>query len=115
MTGRFQTLKARWKNIHYFAAIVRSPATVRGAFSEHRILFWWWKAVLMLHGKPSEVEISECDRRGCIAAGFRFYGSLYRTLAVCLGGMAIYCWASDFVARFWIFYLTAAGVSLWIT
>ena len=111
---RHQNLGGRWKNIRCFAAVVRSPAAVRNAFEEHRVLTWWWKTVLALHGKPVSIDFSMQARCQCIADGFRFYGWLYRALAMVFGVTAILCWVGNITDLFWVTLLAASAVYLWI-
>ena len=110
-----QDVRERWNNIRCFAAVVRSPLSTRSAFEGHRVLGWWWKAVLALHGKPAAVGFSRQHRCHCIADGFRFYGWLYRLLAVVLGMSAVLCLAGNIAELFWIVMLTASAVYTWIT
>ena len=109
-----QSPGGRWKNIRCFAAVVRSPAAVRNAFDGHIAFAAWWKLVLRLHGKPAQLDFSPRDRCLCIAEGFRFYGWLYRALAVLLVGAAFVCGFSQSTDGFWIGLLTASGIYLWL-
>ena len=112
---RHQNLRGRWKNIRWFAAVVRSTAAVRNAFEGHRVLAWWWEKVLALHGRPVPTNLSVQDRSQCIADGFRFYGWLYRVLAVVFGMAAILCWVGNISDSFWITTLITSAIYLWTT
>jgi hypothetical protein len=65
-----------------FSQIVCSSPDVRAAFDTYRPMRIWWRLVLALHGKPLTPTLSAIERTTRIAAGFRFYASLYRFLAV---------------------------------
>ena len=110
-----QKLCERWKNIRYFAAVVRSPAAVRTAFVGQPMLAWWWRIVMFLHGKPTQTNFPAHFRYACVADGFRFYGWLYRTLALICGLAGFWCWFSSLTDFFWIAFLAASGIYLWIT
>ncbi|MDR3459225.1 MAG: hypothetical protein P4N60_17480 [Verrucomicrobiae bacterium] len=109
-----QNLIARWKNIRCFAAVIRSDEGVRTAFEGQGILAWWWKIVLALHGKPVQAAFPPERRFRCVADGFRFYGWLYRALAIVFCAAATFCWVCDSAGCFWILWLAAGGVYLWI-
>jgi hypothetical protein len=109
-----ENLGDRWRNIRCFAGVVRSPAAVRHAFDGNRYLAWWWAWVLGLHGKPVQINLPLQNRCICIADGFRFYGVLYRLLAVVFGVSALLCWACDITGSFWTASLFASGIYLWI-
>ena len=104
--------KRRWFNFRCFAAVVRSPAYVRDAFSENRVLAWWWSAVLTLHGKPDQRSFPNYGQS--IAEGFQFYGVLYRLLAVVLASSALICWRCEIAGFFSIAALLLGGIYLWI-
>jgi hypothetical protein len=104
----------KWKNIRCFAAVVRSREGVRNAFEGHRGLSWWWKMVLALHGKPVVIDFSMQARCQCIADAFRFYGWLYRALAMVFGVTAFLCWVGNITDLFWVTLLAASAVYLWI-
>lgn len=104
----------RWRNVRCFAAIVRSPLPVRNAFEGHGLLAWWWKVVLALHGNPVAIKLSRQDRCASIADGFRFYGYLYRGLAIAFGAAAFLCWGGNIAGLFWIALLTASAGYLWV-
>ncbi len=110
-----KNLAMRWKNIRCFAAIIRSEPAVRTAFDGQGILAWWWFLVLRLHGKPVQTSFPSEHRGHCVADGFRFYGWLYRGLAIILGLTAAYCWVGNLAASFWILGLIASSCYLWIT
>jgi hypothetical protein len=61
--------------------------------------------------RPKCSLLNRCD---CIADGFRFYGLLYRLLAVAFTASAFLCWACKLGGSFWIFALLASGIYLWI-
>jgi hypothetical protein len=110
-----QDFLAWWKNTRCFAAVVRSPLATRAAFEGHCLLSRWWKLVLALHGKPVAVDLSPQQHVRCIADGFRFYGWLYRVLAVVFGVGAVLCLAGNIVGLFWIVMLATSAVYLWTT
>jgi hypothetical protein len=109
-----QDLIARWKNIRRFAAVIRSDEGVRTAFEGQGIMAWWWNVVLALHGKPVQTTFTPGQRCHCVADGFRFYGWLYRALAIVFGAAAIFCWACGLAGYFWVLWLVAGGIYLWI-
>jgi hypothetical protein len=110
-----KSLGDRLKNIRCFAAVIRSPVAVRNAFEGHRVLAWWWKSVLALYGQPLETNFSVQKRCHCISDGFRFYGWLYRVLALVVGAVAFICDAGNIADFFWITLMTASAIYLWIT
>lgn len=109
-----QNFRDKLKNIRCFASVVRSPATVRDAFKGHSVIAAWWKVILGLHGKPVSLDFSARDRCLCIAEGFRFYGWLYRTLAVLFAGAVFVCGFYQITDGFWITLLTASSIYLWL-
>ncbi len=109
-----QSLSNRWNNIRCFAAVVRSSAAVRTAFGGQRAMVWWWNIVLALHGKAGEPSFSLERRCRCVAEGFRFYGWLYRLLALALGAAALLCWFCSLADSFWITLFAASSIYLWI-
>jgi hypothetical protein len=108
-----QSLKSNWQNVRCFAAVMRSDAAVRSAFEGQGILSWWWNIVLALHGKPAKAVRSLEDRCQCVADGFRFYGWLYRALAIIFGAAAFCCWVSHLAGFYWIAWLGTGGIYLW--
>lgn len=104
----------KWRNIRSFAAVVRSPDAVQNALAGHRVLTWWWKMVLALHGQPVALHLSMQARCQCIADGFRFYGWLYRALAIVFGVTAFLCWVGNIADLFWVTLLAASAGYLWI-
>jgi hypothetical protein len=94
--------------------VVRSPAAVRTAFEGQRGLAWWWNIVLALHGKPGQTAFSAEHRCRCVAEGFRFYGWLYRLLALVFGAAALLCWFCSLADSFWLTLLAASSIYLWI-
>ncbi|PQV65529.1 hypothetical protein B1R32_101271 [Abditibacterium utsteinense] len=52
----------------------------------------WWRAILWLHGKPTDPILDDAERRRIVAEGFRFYAVLYRLLAVLFGLIGALCW-----------------------
>jgi hypothetical protein len=108
-----QSLSSRWQNIRCFAAVIRSDVDVRRAFEGQGIMAWWWNIVLALHGKPVKAVLSLEYRCSCIADGFRFYGWLYRALAIIFGAAAFYCWVSNLAAFYLVALLAVSGIYLW--
>jgi hypothetical protein len=108
-----QIINSRWKNVRYFASVIRSPESVRSAFEGQRLLAWWWRLVLALHGKPMRRNVTAVDRYECIAGGFRFYGWIYRMLGILFGATTMLCWNSSMSDFYWITLLTFGGVYLW--
>lgn len=108
-----KTINRRWKNARFFAAIIRSPESVRNAFKGQKLLAWWWKLVLSLHGKPMRVNFAAIEQRECIADGFRFYGWLYRGLGILFGATTLLCWHYRMTDIYWSTLLTFSGAYLW--
>lgn len=104
----------QWKNIRRFASVVRSPDAVRNAFANQGLLSWWWQLVLRLHGQPVPNRLTANEWCACVRDGFRFYGWLYRGLAIILGGAAILGWCAGVKDVFWLNYLPAGGIYLWL-
>ena len=111
---RTQRLSSRCRNIRWFAAVIRSDLAVRRAFEGQGILAWWWNIVLALHGKPIKTVLSLEYRCQCVADGFRFYGWLYRALAIIFGAAAFCCWVGNLAACYWVALLGASGIYLWV-
>lgn len=103
-----------WQRIRYFAAVVRSDTVVRKAFEGQACLAWWWRLVLALHGRPAPTSFPSAFRCRSVADGFRFYGWLYRGLAILLGVSAICCCLSDVASCFWVLWMTVCAAYLWI-
>jgi hypothetical protein len=68
---------------------------------------------LALHGKPVAGFDSISEHRNCVADGFRFYGWLYRSLALVLIAFAGYAAASGLAGWYWLGFLIAGAVCLW--
>src|SRR5215510_4032735 len=87
----------RLRNVRLFAAVVRSPPSVRHAFDENRILALWWTCILSLHGSPMPKPLAQSDRCEVIAEGFTFYGLIYRFLAAMffVSGFVVWIGAGD--------------------
>jgi hypothetical protein len=102
-----------WHQLRSFAAIVRSPAPVRAAFTGHPVLRAWWKCVLALHGKPVPGVQSVTGHLNCVADGFRFYGWLYRFVALMLVAMAVVAGATDLGGPYWVGFMMAGAACLW--
>jgi hypothetical protein len=104
-----------WRqNFRCFAAVIRSDTAVRRAFEGQGLLAWWWRLVLALHGRPTQTKFPPAYRCRCVADGFRFYGWLYRGLAIILGLTAVGCCVWDLAAFFWVLWLAASAAYLWI-
>lgn len=106
-------LRISWHRIRTFAAVVRSPAPVRTAFIGHPALRAWWKCVLALHGKPAEGGLSAPEHWNCVAEGFRFYGWLYRFVALALVAMAGWTETSGVAGLYWVGFMIAGACCLW--
>lgn len=65
-----------------FAEIVRSSPQVRESFSDLPLHSVWWRLILVLHGKPVELETDSEEAKAVLAKGFWFYGILYSCLAI---------------------------------
>lgn len=65
-----------------FSNIVSGAVPVTSAFDSCGVAYFWWRAILWLHGKPTAPSLSNEERRRIVADGFRFYAQLYRLLAV---------------------------------
>lgn len=102
------------KNIRCFAALIRSPLEVRNAFAGTLVLAWWWKGVLALHGKPIQSNLGFQTQIACIADGFRFYGLLYRGLAILIGTAAVVCWFVTIADFYWMALACGSAVYLWV-
>lgn len=102
-----------WHRIRNFAAIVRSPAPVRDAFTGHPLLRVWWKSILALHGKRVGDGQLAPEHWNCVADGFRFYGWLYRFVAVALLAMAAWAAASGLAGVYWLGFMIAGAFGLW--
>ena len=108
-----KTVNRRWKNVRFFAAVIRSPESVRSAFKGQTLLAWWWKLVLSLHGKPLRVNFTPIEQRECIADGFRFYGWLYRGVGILFGATTLICWHYRMTDFYWSTLLAFSGAYLW--
>jgi hypothetical protein len=102
-----------------FSDLVCGALPVRAAFNGQRVLRLWWQVVLMLHGKPRDVNLPNADRLNCIANGFRFYAWLYRLLAViflslslALGALKISLAGSE--TWYWCVASLLAAIYLWL-
>lgn len=108
-----QTIIARWKNVRCFATVIRSPEAVRSAFKGQKLLAWWWRVILALHGKPTQNHLTSQEHCECIADGFRFYGWLYRMLGILFGAGTLLCLRYGLADFYWLTLLTFGGVYLW--
>jgi hypothetical protein len=70
--------------------------------------------VLALHGKPLKSHLTLKSRTACIAEGYRFYGLLYRFLAVVIGAAALACWFLRITGLFWMTLAYGSAVYLWV-
>ncbi len=102
-----------WHRIRNFAAIVRSPAPVRDAFTGHPLLRGWWKCILALHGKSVGDGQLAPEHWNCVADGFRFYGWLYRFVAVALLAMAAWAAVTGLAGVYWLGFMIAGAFGLW--
>ena len=102
-----------WHRIRKFAAIVRSPAPVRDAFTGHPLLRVWWKCILALHGKLVGDGQLAPEHWNCVADGFRFYGWLYRFVAVALLAMAAWAAVNGLAGVYWLGFMIAGAFGLW--
>lgn len=85
-----------------FAAIIRSPGSIRNAFSSIAGLALWWRIVLALHGKPVSADLAEQEKTATLARGFRFYGLLYRGLGGLMAlGAGAWILADASYSRYW--------------
>lgn len=103
------------RNIRLFAAAMRSSDSVNCAFQSQPLLRCWWNCVLALHRKSVSIPLSEEAYWFCVADGFRFYGWLYRILAVLLLGMLTVLWKFGLAGSFWLCLLGSAALYLWVT
>ena len=73
-----------------FTEIIRSSRFVRAAFDKAPAYRWWWRAILVLHGKPCRDDLSTADRRRILSHGFRFYAMLYILLALIMVAVSVF-------------------------
>ena len=73
-----------------FAEIIRSSRSVRAAFDKAPAYRWWWRAILVLHGKPCRDDLSTADRGRILSRGFRFYAMLYILLALIMVAVSVF-------------------------
>jgi hypothetical protein len=68
---------------------------------------------LALHGKPVAAGQFVPEHWNCVADGFRFYGWLYRFLALALLLMASWTTASGLAGVYWLGFMIAGAFYLW--
>jgi len=80
------------KSAPTFSQLVCSEEPVQTAFACHPPARFWWRLILLLHGKPVSASLAPERRTQVIADGFKFYAALYRCLGVLLllAGTALY-------------------------
>lgn len=105
--------RLRWAIIRRFAAIVSTPPAVKSAFIGHPLLRAWWKCILFLHGRPRAKVIAASEYWDCIAEGFRFYGWLYRVLALVVTAVAGWALATGVAGFYWLAFLFSTAVGFW--
>lgn len=113
MKKAYQSGCSVWARIRGFAATVRSPPPVRTAFTGHLTLRWWWRLVLLLHGKPCGDAVWGSKEWTSVADGFRFYGYLYRFLSAIMGLAAGWAWACEILDCYWVSLMVTAASGLW--
>lgn len=101
-----------------FSQILCSAQSVRAGFSSHRPTQFWWKLILLLHGKPVSSSLSQAQRIQRVADGFRFYAWLYRVLSIIFLFLApaflvLNVAESDSSSAYWAAVSLQAAIYLW--
>ncbi|EEF58660.1 hypothetical protein [Pedosphaera parvula] len=100
--------------IRLFANVVCASPEVRTAFRARGIMELWWKGLLALHQKPNLLKINRSEERSIIAAGFRFYASLYQYLGLIFLTLSMVNLSVAFVAGYWTLLGILTSVYLWL-
>ena len=67
-----------------FSQLVCGGEPVQTAFTCHPPTRFWWRLILLLHGKPVGTSVTPKRRTEVVADGFRFYAALYRLVGLIL-------------------------------
>ncbi len=99
-----------------FSQLVCGAPDVRAAFESYVPAQFWWRLILMLHGKPVASSLSCAQESRQIAEGFRFYAWLYRFLAVVfllLGPTLLAANTNENNVNYWAVSSVLSGIYLW--